>query len=102
MSTTEKILALHPDPNKQGTRVSKRTYDAYKHALLSVIPASVEGVKFGDLSMLVTPHLPDDVRASTSVGWWVTTVKLDLEARALIERIANTRPQRLRKPTRTT
>ena len=31
-----------------------------------------------------------------SISWYVTTVKLDLEARGLIERVPRSRPQRLR------
>lgn len=30
-----------------------------------------------------------------SVGWYVTTIKLDLEARRLIERVPGKSPQRL-------
>ena len=43
MSKPEMIEALHPDPDKQGTRVTKSIYDAYRAALLSVIPATEEG-----------------------------------------------------------
>ncbi len=31
-----------------------------------------------------------------SISWYVTTVKLDLEARKVIERVPGSRPQRLR------
>ena len=31
-----------------------------------------------------------------SIGWYVTTVKLDLEARGVIERVPNVTPQQLR------
>jgi hypothetical protein len=44
----------------------------------------------------VKPHLPADVYRNASIGWYTVTVKLDLEARGLIERIAGVTPQHLR------
>ncbi|MCB0031923.1 MAG: hypothetical protein KDE28_28630, partial [Anaerolineales bacterium] len=87
MSDQDIIVALHPDPAKQGTRVTKATYDSYRAALLQVIPAAADGVPFTALRELVLPHLPAGLSATTSPGWWTTTVKLDLEARGLIERV---------------
>ena len=92
----EMIQALHPDPNKQGTRVTKVTYDQYREALLQVIPATEIGILFAELSPAVEPYLSAELLANTSPGWWVTTVKLDLEARGLIERVPGKRKQRLR------
>ena len=93
----EMFEALHPDPNKQGTRVTKATYDVYKAALLEIIPASDEGIAFSDLSKAVQPHVPEDVLANTSAGWWTTTVKLDLEARGMIARVEGKGKQFVRK-----
>ncbi len=87
MSEKEMFEALHPDPTKNGTRVTKAYYDAYREALLQVIPNTAEGVPFSSLSKAVQPHVPADILAQTSPGWWVTTVKLDLEARKTIERL---------------
>ena len=83
----EMFEALHPDPTKNGTRVTKATYDAYREALLKVIPNDEIGVPFSSLKTAVQPHIPADLLASTSPGWWVTTVKLDLEARQIVERL---------------
>ena len=44
-----------------------------------------------------TPHLPKDLIEKTSVGWWTTVLKLDLEARGLIERLPTKGRQRVRK-----
>lgn len=97
MSDQEMMVALHPDPAKQGTRVTKATYDSYRAALLKVIPADTDGVSFTALPELILPHLPAGLSESTSPGWWTTTVKLDLEARGLIERVPGSKPQKLRR-----
>ncbi|MGB1253707.1 MAG: DUF6958 family protein [Candidatus Promineifilaceae bacterium] len=93
----EMFEALHPNPSKKGTRVTKRYYEAYRAALLEVIPSSEEGVFFSDLPKAVDPHIAADIAENTSTGWWTTTVKLDLEARGLIERIAGKGKQRVRR-----
>ena len=92
----EMMEALHPDPEKQGTRVTKTTYEQYRKALLKVIPPTETGILFSELSQAVEPHLSAELLAQTSPGWWVTTVKLDLEARGLIERVPGKGKQRLR------
>jgi hypothetical protein len=97
MNKPEMMEALHPDPTKQGTRVTKATYEAYKTAVLQLIPATKEGIFFADLTKAVEPHLPQALLDTTSPGWWVTTVKLDLEARGLIERVPGKGKQRLRR-----
>ena len=96
----EMFEALHPDPKKQGTRVTKKYYDVYKEALLKIIPTkeeSEEGIEFMALSKDVVPHLSKDVMDKTSVGWWTTVLKLDLEARGIIERLPTKGRQRVRK-----
>ena len=93
----EKVELLHPDPDKEGGRCDAARYRAMKRALLQVIPRRGEGVAFGDLSELVRPRLPEDVFEGASVTWHVTSVKLDLEARGLIERVPGVRPQHLRR-----
>lgn len=97
MAKADMLETLHPDPTKQGTRVTKSTYAAYRAALLAVIPASEDGIEFVLLRDAVIPLLPADIVASTSPGWWTTTVKLDLEARGLIERTGHRGRQRVRR-----
>ena len=97
MSQVEMMEARHPDPDKKGTRVTKATYEVYRDALLEVIPNTPEGIEFMALSKAVQPHVPGDVLEATSAGWWTTTVKLDLEARGLIERVNVKGRQRVRR-----
>ena len=89
--------ALHPDPDKSGTRVRTDAYEAYRRALLKVIPKDRSGVPFMQLGEVVVEHLPEEIRGTTRPLWWVTTVKLDLEARGLIERVPKSSPQRVRR-----
>lgn len=97
MSET-KEYCQHPDPEKQGTRIDKWKYDAVRRAILDAIPADEEGVEFRRLPSLVEERLsPEELINLGSVGWYTTTVKLDLEARKEIERIPGSSPQRLRR-----
>lgn len=92
--TNDRTLTLHPD-GKEGVNIDSRKYAAMKRALLAVIPPRAPGVPFAELPELVVPHLEGSaVTAADSVRWYVTTVKLDLEARGLIERLKGS-PQRL-------
>ena len=85
--------ALHPDPTKQGTRLNAQRYRLMRDALLAVIPAKAPGVAFAELSELVRPLLAGTAFGDASVGWHVTTVKLDLEARGWVARVPGRGPQ---------
>ena len=94
MAATERVLTLHPS-GKQGVRIERVKYDAMVAALLAVTPATAPGVPFRGLADRVRPHLPAEVfPAGVSVSWYVTTVKLDLEARGALRRLKGS-PQRL-------
>lgn len=86
-----------PGPWKERPRIDSARYDAMKAALLDVIPRTGEGVTFASLPRLVEKKLPRAPFKGASILWYATTVKLDLEARGLLERIAGVSPQRLRR-----
>ncbi len=88
----EKILTLHPD-GKQGVNISSEKYDIIRQAILSVLGEQKE-TRFKDLPAEVEQKLESSFDGS--ISWYVTTVKLDLEARGLIIRVAKSSPQRLR------
>lgn len=88
----EKILTLHPQ-GKQGVNISRAKYDVIRAAILEVAGAQGE-VAFKDLPAAVETELHEPFDGSLS--WYVTTVKLDLEARGLLERVPRSSPQRLR------
>ena len=88
----EKILTLHPD-GKQGVNINKEKYETIRQAILSILGDQRETL-FKDLAAEVERKLESDFDGS--ISWYVTTVKLDLEARGLITRVQKSSPQRLR------
>lgn len=81
-----------------GTRIDAAKYEAVKHAILKSVPRSARGIEFMELINAVTDHLPGGkIPGGGSIPWYITTVKPDLEARGLIERIEGAKPQRLRR-----
>lgn len=86
-----KIMTLHPE-GKKGVNISQEKYDQIRGAILNTL------VEKGTVSF---QRLPDEVSKKLpnfdgSIGWYTTTVKLDLEARRVIERVPHTSPQVLR------
>jgi hypothetical protein len=93
-----KIQLLHPDPGKEAPRIDVWKYELVKKAILDLVPQNDEGVPFKTLSDRVAEQLQaEELKALGSVGWYTTTVKLDLEARGLIERVHGSKPQHLRR-----
>jgi hypothetical protein len=89
----ERILTLHPEAEKHGVNIDKSRYDLIRTAILEAVGAQ-PGLTFNQLTEAMRQSLAG--RFDGSINWYVTTVKLDLEARGLIERIPKTSPQQLR------
>lgn len=92
MAKEEKILTLHP-AGKKGTNISLEKYNIIKDAMLKII-AEQGNISYEDLN----DKMMDDLQPTFDgrVNWYVVTVKLDLEARGIIERIPKTSPHRVR------
>jgi hypothetical protein len=84
-------MTLHPE-GKEGVNVDKEKYEAVKQAILDAVGSAGE-LPFSDLSVEVEQRVPV---FDGSYGWYTTIVKLDLEARGLIERVPKKSPQYLR------
>lgn len=88
---SERIQTLHP-AGKQGVNISKEKYETMKAAIIQVLQEQGEMTFYG---------LNDEVGRllegifEGSIGWYYTSVKLDLEARGVIERLGKS-PQRIR------
>ena len=89
---TDRILTLHPE-GKEGVNIEREKYNQMKTAILDVLRDS------GPLPFI---EVREQVRAKLrskftgSISWYYTTIKLDLEARGLIERIPGSSPQMIR------
>lgn len=91
MASEGRIQTLHP-AGKQGTNIEKTKYDVVRWAIESTLRE--EGVMtFQGLGDAVEERLSGNFQGS--IGWYYTTVKLDLEARGIIERVGSGSPQRL-------
>lgn len=97
MNDDSRIVCHTPTPGKKPTRIHKWKYDMLRGIILDILDGSADGVEFRSLSGLIEARLSAEQRANLgSVGWYTTTVKLDMEVQGDIVRIPNTSPQRLR------
>ncbi|HUE99737.1 MAG TPA: hypothetical protein VMN99_10810 [Anaerolineales bacterium] len=83
------IRTLHPQ-KKQGVNISREKYEIICKAILSTLQEHKE-ITFMNLSRTVEKEVNGNFEGS--VTWYVTTVKLDLEARGKVKRVPNSRPQ---------
>ena len=83
------IRTLHPQ-KKQGVNISREKYEIIRKAIMATLRAQKE-ISFMNLSRAVEKEVNGTFEGS--VNWYVTTVKLDLEARGTVKRVPNSRPQ---------
>lgn len=88
----EKIMTLHPQ-GKKGVNILKRRYDPIKKFIIETLQQHKE-ISFSELTALAVAKLTGSFDGN--VSWYVVSVKLDLEARNLIERIPKTSPHKIR------
>ncbi len=88
----EKILTLHP-AGKKGVNILRRRYDVIAQTLLSIIEEH-ETITYQDANDLVIDRL--EGKFDGKIPWYVVTIKLDLEARGIIERVPKTSPHQIR------
>ncbi|MCP5097128.1 MAG: hypothetical protein GY943_16385 [Chloroflexi bacterium] len=75
-----------------GGNISKAKYDQMRTAILHALQPHGE-MTFKSLNDAVGTQLEGEFDGS--IGWYYTTVKLDLEARNILMRISKTSPQRI-------
>jgi Family of unknown function (DUF6958) len=85
-----KILTKHP-LGKSGKNIHRKKYDTLKKAILSALRKN--DLTHTELFSRVNERL--DGKFSGNISWYGETVKLDLEARKIIERTASM-PQKYR------
>jgi len=86
------VKTLNPK-KKQGVNISKEKYEIIRKTIMSELRANKE-MTFMKLSRAVEKEVRGKFEGS--VMWYVTTVKLDLEARGEVKRVPNSRPQLVR------
>lgn len=94
---SERIEILNPNTGRTDRTIAADRYNGMKAAILKVVPRRKAGVPFSELRDRVQPLLDPVVFEGASIGWYATSVKLDLEARGLIERVPGVKPQHLRR-----
>ncbi len=85
-----KILTKHP-LGKSGKNISKENYETLKQAIL----ATLRGKELTHTELLDQLNKKLKGKFSGNISWYGETVKLDLEARKVIERIS-AKPERYR------
>lgn len=88
----ERILTLHPQ-GKQGVNISKQKYDTMKNVIIETLTEFKE-LTFTELIQKINKKLTGNFGGS--INWYAVIVKLDLEARGILERIPNTNSHRIR------
>jgi uncharacterized protein (DUF2461 family) len=86
----EKILTKHPT-GKTGKNISRRKYNTLKSAILSALRKGE--LTHPELFVRLNKRLKG--KFSGNISWYGETVKLDLEARKIIQR-TSTKPQKYR------
>ena len=86
----QKILTKHP-LGKSGKNIDKQKYDALKAAIVSALQK--KEMTHDELFDRLNKSLKG--KFSGSISWYAETVKLDLEARKIVERTSS-KPQKYR------
>jgi hypothetical protein len=89
----EKILTKHP-LGKSGKNIDRQKYETLKKAILSAL--KTRQLTHDELFNRLNKSLKG--KFSGSISWYGETVKLDLEARKIIERTSS-KPQTYRRKT---
>ena len=91
MTADDKIPTLHPQ-GKKGVNISRQKYDVVRSTIADCLRRGEE-LTHAELAGCVRAKL--DARFEASIDWYVESIKLDLEARRVIER-TDSKPQRYR------
>ncbi|MBN1305870.1 MAG: hypothetical protein JXA13_15645 [Anaerolineales bacterium] len=88
----DRILTLHPR-GKAGSNIDKVKYEKVRAVILEVLQ-ECGAITLKDLLLAVDEKLSGNFDGS--IGWYTTTIKLDLEARGEIECVPGSKPQTVR------
>lgn len=86
-----RILTLHPQ-GKEGVNICARKYETIRDAILNSLSESKQ-LSFKELTKSVGELVAGHFEGS--IAWYVTTVKLDMEAREMIQCSRGKGPQKI-------
>lgn len=90
--TERMIQTLHPE-GKKNFKISEAKYTTLKRAIIRCLKTRGE-LAHTQLLRCVAEGL--GASFDGSISWYMETVKLDLEARGIIERVKGSQPQRFK------
>jgi hypothetical protein len=93
MPAKSKVFVRTVTPGKKGMNIDRAKYELIHDAIIAVLKGRGD-VLFADLPGAVSNKLHG--KFDGSIAWYTTSVKLDMERRKIIERVPDSRPQRLR------
>jgi hypothetical protein len=91
----EKVTCETPTPGKNPIKIARWKYDLLADAILKVLPKAKPGLAFQELPAMVGEILGEDRTKIGSLTWYITTVKLDLEAKGKLQKVTGVKPQYL-------
>lgn len=91
MQNEEKIQTLHPQEGKINKNISRQKYEVIKTNLITIL----ESGPLTHTELMETLYNRIHAHFEGGVQWYGETVKLDLEARGVIER-THDKPQKYR------
>lgn len=89
----KRILTLHPK-GKNGVNILQRRYELVKDTILSILEQNGGELSYQDVNHEAAKKL--EGYFDGKVPWYVVSVKLDLEARGMIERVPSSKPHRIK------
>jgi len=87
-----RTMTLYPD-GKKGVNISAQKYTLIREFILETLQENKE-ISYQKLNDLAVTTFQDNFDGS--IPWYLVSVKLDLEARKIIERISGTSPHLVR------
>lgn len=90
---TDKITTSHPERGKKGVTIDRDKYEQMKVAIIEALQGNKQ-LTLKELDLAVRQKLKDSFEGS--IMWYLMSVKLDLEARRIVQRVPFTQPARLR------
>jgi len=91
----QKIQLSHPQGEK-AVRIDKAKYETMKKAILNSLKKKNELTHTEILKSILEDFKKNKVKFEGAVGWYMETVKLDLEANKIIERFTDKSRQKFR------